>query len=301
MHKLNWDDLRFLIVVMERGSLNAAAKELGVNHATVLRRINAFEQENNLELYERHRTGYRVNETYRSWFNALLDVKESVETAQRAMVDKGPEIGGPVRITSTDSLCEKLLPDTIQALRAEHSALNIELISTNSRLDLAQLDAEITVRPSLELAETLTGIHACDLFFNAYVSPTYRFYKEIKSYKQLDWLGLSGPLKNSPAGTWMEQNISKKNEIYSADSFVTLRNMVSAGMGIAILPCCVVTPENKLTIVDAPNLTMKTKVWVANHSDLDRVPRIVACRKYVAKYLSDNRHLFDKTLEASNH
>ena len=44
MHKLNWDDLRYVLAVADTGSVNAAAKVLGVNHATVLRRIASFEE-----------------------------------------------------------------------------------------------------------------------------------------------------------------------------------------------------------------------------------------------------------------
>ena len=39
----NWDDIRFVLAVAETGSLNAAAQLLGVTHATVLRRVAAFE------------------------------------------------------------------------------------------------------------------------------------------------------------------------------------------------------------------------------------------------------------------
>ena len=39
----NWDDLRFLLAVARHGSLSAAARVLGVNHSTVLRRVTALE------------------------------------------------------------------------------------------------------------------------------------------------------------------------------------------------------------------------------------------------------------------
>ena len=42
MHRENWDDLRFMLAVADNGSVSAAARVLGVNHATVLRRISAM-------------------------------------------------------------------------------------------------------------------------------------------------------------------------------------------------------------------------------------------------------------------
>ncbi len=41
---IEWDDLRYVLAVAEHGGLAAAARALGVNHTTVLRRVNAFEE-----------------------------------------------------------------------------------------------------------------------------------------------------------------------------------------------------------------------------------------------------------------
>ena len=42
MAALEWDDLRYVLAVAQAGSLAGAARELRVNHSTVLRRIAAF-------------------------------------------------------------------------------------------------------------------------------------------------------------------------------------------------------------------------------------------------------------------
>ena len=39
MHRYSWDDLKFVLAVADTGTISAAARLLGVNHATVLRRI----------------------------------------------------------------------------------------------------------------------------------------------------------------------------------------------------------------------------------------------------------------------
>lgn len=40
---IDWDDVRYFLAAARGGSLRAAAKRLGVNHATVLRRIAQLE------------------------------------------------------------------------------------------------------------------------------------------------------------------------------------------------------------------------------------------------------------------
>jgi DNA-binding transcriptional LysR family regulator len=41
MQHINWDNLRYVLMVANKGSIAAAARELEVNRTTVLRRINA--------------------------------------------------------------------------------------------------------------------------------------------------------------------------------------------------------------------------------------------------------------------
>ena len=58
MAGLEWDDLRYVLAVANAGSLAGAARSLGVNHTTVLRRVSAFEKRMGLRLFERLPTGY---------------------------------------------------------------------------------------------------------------------------------------------------------------------------------------------------------------------------------------------------
>ena len=56
----DWDDIRFVLAVADTGSLNAAASRLGVTHATVLRRVAAFEQRHGRAIFEHAQSGYKL-------------------------------------------------------------------------------------------------------------------------------------------------------------------------------------------------------------------------------------------------
>lgn len=60
MHNTNWDDLRFVIAVAEAGSLSRAASATGVNHATVMRRVAAFEGRKSMQVFLPARRGYQT-------------------------------------------------------------------------------------------------------------------------------------------------------------------------------------------------------------------------------------------------
>src|ERR1700730_5515079 len=57
---IDWDDVRYFLAVARDGSMRAAAKHLGVNHATVLRRIAQLEERLGAQMFDKLPSGYRV-------------------------------------------------------------------------------------------------------------------------------------------------------------------------------------------------------------------------------------------------
>jgi len=57
-----WDDLRYFIAVARAGTLSKAARELGISHATVIRRIDQLETDTQTRLFRRLQNGYRLTE-----------------------------------------------------------------------------------------------------------------------------------------------------------------------------------------------------------------------------------------------
>ena len=58
----DWEDLRYFSAFVAAGSLSAAAKALGVDHATVARRISSLEASLNLKLVDRRPRAYALTE-----------------------------------------------------------------------------------------------------------------------------------------------------------------------------------------------------------------------------------------------
>jgi DNA-binding transcriptional LysR family regulator len=54
---MNWDDVRIFLAVARAGQILGAAKRLGLNHATVSRRLAALEEALRTKLFRRHTTG----------------------------------------------------------------------------------------------------------------------------------------------------------------------------------------------------------------------------------------------------
>jgi DNA-binding transcriptional LysR family regulator len=267
MHRDNWDDLRFVLAVADSGSVSAAARRLGVNHATVLRRIAGFESRLNTALFERNAKGYRVPADRMQVVTALREAQDAILAVERVLKGATEPLRGELNVTSTDTFCQRVLPEIIAGFSDQAPDLRINLVCTNAHVDFDRLSADITVRPSGQLADGLFGDIACRLGFGVY---------QRKGVKTDRWLELQGPLGGASVAKWMHETIPAENIIQGADSFLVLQEMAAFGNGITVLPHVNAREDTRLIEVLDVMPETHVDIWVASHSDLANSPRIRA-------------------------
>lgn len=278
MHKDNWDDLRYVLAVAETGSVSGAARALGVNHATVLRHVASFEARHGVELFEKSGRGYAILPENLRLIDAAREVETAVLAVSRLIEGAQAPLRGVVRVTSTDTFCTRVLPRILARLAQRMGEAKIELLSTNAHLDLGRLHADVTVRPAERLPEDLAGSIAAELGFGHY-GP--------RGGGDLPWLGLSGALARSRPAAWMAGALAADRFLGGADSFVTLAEMVAAGMGQTILPCVLGDEDDRLERRSGIVPKMQVPIWVASHVDLAEVPRVRVARALLAEAVGE--------------
>jgi len=80
---LNWDDLRVFLHAARAGNLSQTAKRMRLDHSTVSRRIAQMEASLGIAVFERHRSGLRLNDIG----ERLLRHAEKVESAVIAIYE----------------------------------------------------------------------------------------------------------------------------------------------------------------------------------------------------------------------
>jgi len=281
-HNSSWDDLRYVLAVAEAGSVNAAAKQLGVNHATVLRRIAGFEDRHGVTLFERTARGTRVSPETRPLLEAARAVQSAVHGVERVLSGHDSALRGRVRVTSTDTIMQYVLPRLIGRFRKRAPEVFVDLVCTNAHLDLSRLDAEVTVRPALGLPKGLRGAAPARLGFAAY-EPVGALPPAA------GWVGLGGTLSRSVAGQWMADEVPPDRIVARSDSFVVACEMAAAGIGRVLLPCVVGDADQRLVRSPDRGTDISVDLWVASHADMADVPRIRAVREALIEGLAADR------------
>ena len=275
MQKTNWDDLRYVLAVADAGSVSEAARRLSVNHATVLRRIAAFEEAAGAPVFERGAQGYRLRPDRLAVIEAAREAADALERAGRHLRETLPDGGTILRLTSVDSLCQTVLAEGMPRIARRIAPHRLVLLSANSHLDLARMQADMTVRPAVTLDDQMEGEQVGELGFAAYAAPDAPDL----------WIGLAGTPAASSPGRWLTETIPQDRIVASADSFHVLRALALAGQGRTILPCVLGDGVAGLDRLPEAAPRMVVPLWVAHHRDLSGISRIETLRNAVVSVL----------------
>lgn len=292
MHKVHWDDLQYVHAVIEHGSLSAASRALGVNHATVLRRIALLEAAYDIQLFERRNDGYRLLPEGRALLSSLKLMDQASASIMRNLALTSKGIEGSYRLATTDSIACLLLPKYLKQLRETHCNIAIEVVVSNNPIDMSLSGAEILIRPGAELPSELSGTRAGSVGFGVYGSPDYLRSNTACPLADLKWLGVAPHFARSTAGEWLFSNVPTNFE-FSADSFLTLANMAAIGLGVTMIPDFIGRQTDKLIKAEDMPPFPETGIWVATHKDFRRQSNIETLLSFFADAIRADDQLKD--------
>ena len=267
MHRLSWNDLQYVHAVAEHGSLSAAARELGVNHSTVQRRITLLEADAGFKLFERGRTGYRLRPEGRDVLASLRLMETAAGRVGRSLSNSGKGVSGVFRLATTDSIANILLPKYLELLRDVHPNAHVEIAVSNTAMDMTHPVAEISIRAAHNLPPELDGEHAGDVTFQVFGTSEYLETNPGNTIEAHHWLGVMPNFAQSTAGAWQASRIADGLDI-TADSFLTLASLAERGLGLAMLPAFVGNGSGLLERASHFPAGPSIGLWVAAHPDL---------------------------------
>ncbi|WP_244434159.1 LysR family transcriptional regulator [Azospirillum sp. B506] len=125
----SWDDLRYLLAVARHGSLSAAARVLGVNHSTVLRRVTALEEAMGARLFDKLPGGYVLTAAGDEMQRVAQKMEEDLAAANRLLSGRDTRISGSLRVTTVDILTGTRITIALPAVYeppAEERPLQVE-------------------------------------------------------------------------------------------------------------------------------------------------------------------------------
>jgi len=298
---LKWDDVRYFLAIARTESLGAAAQRLGVDHSTVLRRMQAIEDTLQARLFLRVGAKRRLSAAGRD----VLPLAERIEAGMRAIelevAARDQRRSGPIKVSTPDGLAVAFMPGLIQAFHDANPDVRIELLMSNVPLNLTTREADIELRPTRQPSGDAKGRKVGRIAFGIYAShkaaaerrsrPEAASEATLASY---DWI-MPDPaaLPIYTPADWIRGLVPRQRVVATASSAVVMRAMVQQGVGVAALPCYLGDSEPSIRRLMLLDRLHWGDLWLLTHPDLSRVARVRAFLDHTARYLASQRARFE--------
>lgn len=304
MQEADWDDLRIFLAVSRGGSLAAAARTLGINHSTVLRRLNKLEQDLGTRLFSRDLGGYAMTPAGELLAEQLGGVGEQIEAMQPQLAGRNAELSGPLRVTTTDTLAYGLLMPILAEFRARHPRIELQVVIHNTFLSLTRREADVALRPVAAPPEHLLGRRVGRMQTAPYAARAYLARMAAESEPGTEagteaspsgpahahwpdhwWVLPDESLAHLAQARWALANVPASRCAARADSLVAMAQAVRFGMGAGMLLCLLGDADPSLVRLADPDPALDTPLWLLTHPDLRHSARIRAFNDFVADAL----------------
>lgn len=269
---MNWNDLRYFVVLAGEGTLSGAARKLGKDHTTVARRIEALEQDVGARLFDRLGTGWSLTDAGENLVPVATKIEEDVLAFERQA--RGDETAhGVVRIAVPPLAGRILFAPRLAELLKDQRDLEYEILGSNVIANLARREADVAVRMATPDQSGLIARKLTDIRYAVYAVRGYTANVAEKDWEFCaDGRNSFGDYQQG----WVWEQLKRKLPMrVKSDDTQTVLAFVAAGYGLGLLPRYLADEDDRLELVtDDVTNELSKPVWLVVHPDIRRSPAV---------------------------
>lgn len=256
--QLDWNDIHYFLLLVEKQTLTATAEALGVEHSTVARRIERLEKQLNLHLFDRINKRYLLTaagerlypEAKKLQFN-IRQFRQTAEDSQQAVSE--------VLLSVSPFVAHALIAPLLSLFYQRFSHIRLVLTSDPTLSSLHQRQADIALRITLPEQNDLVARRLCDIDYRWYGHQDYLADTPKDAWQYLG-LHLGGTQVK-----WVEEQLAEKPVCFVCNDFQMMQTAIVHKLGIGLLPCDYRT-EAMTELTAMPSLS--TPLYLIMHEDV---------------------------------
>ncbi len=276
----DWDDFRLFLAAARAGSFTGAAKRLGVDAATVARRVSRLETALKSTLFVRSAGGLHLT----SSGARLVEVGADAEGAMAAAEAVGEmnTVGGVVRISASEGFGSAILAPALPDLRRQRPGLRIELAASAGFLSPGrrEVDMAVTLNAPTDARLKVEPLTPYDLAL--YASPQYLAQRgapsALSDLHAHELVGYVDDLIYAPELKYLDEIAPGLRPTLASSSIRAQREMIRCGGGIGVLPAFL---SHGLTRVLPDHVKLTRRFWISAHQDIASAARLRAVRTWL--------------------
>ncbi|MET8206194.1 LysR family transcriptional regulator [Streptomyces sp. NPDC005373] len=282
---MNLGDLRYFLALTRYGRLTVAADRLGVEHTTIRRRVTALEKHLGVRLFDKTAAGWTLTAAGQRLLPYAHRIEAESDAAQSAVTGREHSPRGTVRILATDGFGSKVIAPGLARLRAEHPAIDVELVTSSHLLSygVGEFDIAVTINRPSRPGFQVTRL--CDYDLRLYGSRTYladraplRTSADL-AHHDLVWFVES--LLDLPELRSAEEIAAQANIVFRTTNLFAQLEAAAGGVGLGLVPCFLAQHDMRLLPVLHEEVYARRTFWVIVPSRLLHTERITIVHEHL--------------------
>ncbi|MCI4665969.1 MAG: LysR family transcriptional regulator [Neomegalonema sp.] len=283
------------LAVARAGQILEAARRLGVNQATLSRRVAALEEAIGAKLLVRRPHGSTLTEAGEKLAATLERMEGELANAHAELSAEEQAVAGTVRIGAPDGFGVAFLAPRLARFAERYPALRVQLAPTPRSFSLSRREADIAVMVGRPEVGKLVARRLTDYTLSLYASRSYlAAYGAPSSAADLSAHRLVGyveDLIHAPGLSYTREFLRNWRSQIEIAGAIGQVEAVRAGAGVGVLHDYLARDAPDLVSV-LPSLRVRRAYWLAMHDDLRSVGRVRVASDFLGEIVDEARSQF---------
>ncbi|MEN0063233.1 MAG: LysR family transcriptional regulator [Myxococcota bacterium] len=235
---MDWDDLRYVLALTRAPTLARAAKELGVTHTTVGRRLRRIASTLGVRLFDRTPEGLVPTVAGRDLSEVAEQIEGDVHAAEGRMLGRDTRLDGPLRVSTMDLFfCN--LHDAFASFVERYPEVDLAVDTSLDRVSLTRREADVVLRLTNQPPEYLVGRKVGRMQFAVYAADALvARVGEEAPLEAYPWLGWGEGPAAAWLDRWLETHAPGGEYVLRLDENARARECaLRAGTGVGLFAC----------------------------------------------------------------
>ncbi|HEY8262437.1 MAG TPA: LysR family transcriptional regulator [Methylosinus sp.] len=273
----DWRDLHCFLVLARAGSLSAAARELGVDHATVGRRIAALEASLGLRLIDRLPRSRPLTEDGVAIAAAGDRMLELAQEVARRSRGAALELSGSVRVSAPPALATSCFAAGAERLRRAHPRLTLVLLASSAFAALDRGEADIAVRLVRPEEPDALARKIGTMRFGLYARADHAE----RAAEDWEFVAFDASFDHLAQQAWLRMIAAGRRVAFEANDLFAQQAAARAGVGVAVLPTFMGEDDPALVRLPVDPEPPERDLWLIAYPDLRRSPAVRAVMEFL--------------------
>lgn len=294
--RLDWNAIPLFLAVTRAGRLTVAARNLGIDHSTLARKLTALEASLQAKLFNRHVSGYTLTPQGDQLLHLALELESQVVGIVSEVGGSDLRVAGQVRVGTPEGFGTQFLAPRLSRLTADYPDLDVELVTIPRLSSLSRHEVDMAISLICPSEGRVHARRLCNYELGLYASASLLADWPCSDLDDLSGAPFIGYVwDGDPTEGWNSAAMlpEKVRWVFKSANILTQLAAACAGSGFCILPSYIAKQLPMLQRVLKDRIRLTQPLWLLTQSDLRGLAKVRVTADFLVAEVQKHRHIMN--------